>query len=77
MAFIGASGSGKSTLVDLIIGLYKPLNGLIKVDSQILNENNIKSWRKKIGYIPQSLYLFDGTIAENVVFGSIFDEKKS
>lgn len=70
IAFIGESGSGKSTLVDLIIGLYKPKLGVIKVDGTPLTDHNIKQWRAKIGYIPQNVYLFDGTVAENVAFGS-------
>jgi len=69
IAFIGESGSGKSTLIDLVIGLYRPKSGSIKVDGVILDESNIKAWRSKIGYIPQSIYLFDGTVAQNVAFG--------
>lgn len=76
IAFIGESGSGKSTLVDLIIGLYKPKDGFIKIDNKDLNDINIKSWRNKIGYIPQSVYLFDGTIAENIVFERQYNEEK-
>ena len=76
IAFVGPSGSGKTTLVDIIIGLYKPLSGKIVVDDKILNESNIKDWRKKIGYIPQSVYLFDGTVADNISFGQEYDEKK-
>ena len=68
IGLVGESGSGKSTLVDLIIGLYRPLKGKIYIDGIELNNKNIKSWRKKIGYIPQSVYLFDGTVAENVAF---------
>lgn len=75
-AFIGPSGSGKSTLVDIIIGLYKPLSGEILIDDKNLDESNIKNWRKKIGYIPQSVYLFDGTVAENISFGLEYDEKR-
>jgi ATP-binding cassette, subfamily B, bacterial PglK len=69
IAFIGESGSGKSTLIDLIIGLYRPKSGTISVDDIVLDESNIKAWRSKIGYIPQSIYLFDGTVAQNVTFG--------
>jgi len=76
LGVIGKSGSGKSTLVNLIIGLYKPKKGKIFIDNIELNEKNLKSWRKKIGYIPQNIYLFDGTIAENVAFGEEFDEDK-
>ncbi|MGP1561148.1 MAG: ATP-binding cassette domain-containing protein [Helicobacteraceae bacterium] len=76
VAFIGESGSGKSTLVDIISGLFRPTSGLIKIDGIPLDESNIRSWRKKIGYIPQSVYLFDGTVAQNVCFGGEFNASK-
>jgi len=76
IAFIGESGSGKSTLVDIIIGLYKTNIGNITIDNVCLNDSNIKSWRSKIGYIPQSVYLFDGTVGENVAFGLEYDKEK-
>jgi ABC-type multidrug transport system fused ATPase/permease subunit len=75
VAFIGESGSGKSTLVDIIIGLYKSKNGTITSDNNIINDSNIKSWRSKIGYIPQSVYLFDGTVGENVAFGLDYNKE--
>jgi len=70
IAFVGESGSGKSTLVDIVVGLYKPLNGNIFVDEVKIDESNVKEWRRKVGYIPQSVYLFDGTVAQNVAFGN-------
>lgn len=76
VAFVGESGSGKSTLIDILIGLYKPLEGVIKVDNVILNDDNVKAWRRKFGYIPQAIYLFDGTVAQNVTFGAEYDEQK-
>ncbi len=76
IGIIGESGSGKSTLIDLIIGLYRPQSGAIFVDGVELNEANIRSWRKKIGYIPQMIYLFDATVAENVAFGEKIDEER-
>lgn len=76
IAIIGESGSGKSTLLDILIGLYKPLKGKIMVDENEISETNVKSWRKKIGYIPQTIYLFDGTVAENVVFGDETDKER-
>jgi len=76
VAFTGESGSGKSTLVDIITGIHKPLEGKVYIDDTLLTDDNIRSWRKKIGYIPQSIYLFDGTVAENVAFGSTSDEEK-
>jgi ATP-binding cassette subfamily B protein/ATP-binding cassette subfamily C protein len=76
IAFTGESGGGKSTLIDIIIGIHKPDSGKLFVDETLITDENIRSWRKKIGYIPQSIYLFDGTVAENVTFGSEPDEEK-
>jgi ABC-type multidrug transport system fused ATPase/permease subunit len=76
IGFIGESGSGKSTLVDIIIGLYEPKKGKIFADTTLLDRGNIQSWRSEIGYIPQSVYLFDGTVGENVAFGLEYNSKK-
>lgn len=76
VAFIGESGSGKSTLVDVMIGIYRPNAGKIYIDDVELTDSNIRSWRKKIGYIPQNIYLFDGSVKENVAFGYEMDENK-
>ena len=75
-AFIGESGSGKSTIVDIIMGLYTVKEGQIFIDDQQLNSRNVKSWRNKIGYVPQQIYLFDGTVGENIVFGREHNEQK-
>jgi ATP-binding cassette subfamily B protein len=74
IAFVGESGAGKSTLVDLIIGLYRPIHGEVRVDNIILNKSNLQNWRSQIGYIPQQIYLFDGTIKDNICFGRKLDE---
>ena len=76
VAFVGKSGVGKSTLVDLIIGILKPKRGEIFVDGVKIDDSNIKSWRRKIGYIPQNIYLFDGSVRENIAFGSKMDEAR-
>jgi len=76
VAFIGESGSGKSTLIDILIGLYRPKSGSINIDDIELSEENIKSWRKRVGYIPQTIYLFDGTVAQNVAFGDEVDRDR-
>ncbi|PAF53659.1 multidrug transporter [Helicobacter sp. 13S00482-2] len=76
IAFCGPSGAGKSTLVDIIIGIYKPNKGEILIDGVKLNNHNLRTWRKKIGYIPQTIYLFDGNVAENVAFGSEMNKQK-
>jgi ATP-binding cassette, subfamily B, bacterial PglK len=74
IAFIGESGAGKSTLVDLIIGLYSPNKGRIKIDGITLGKSNLRNWRSKIGYISQQVYLFDGTVLDNVCFGREVDK---
>jgi ABC-type multidrug transport system fused ATPase/permease subunit len=64
----GPSGSGKSTLVDLICGLLKPTAGSILVDDLTIT-NKEPMWHKHISYVPQSVFLIDGSIRENVTFG--------
>ncbi|ANV97505.1 hypothetical protein BBW65_01165 [Helicobacter enhydrae] len=76
VAFVGPSGAGKSTLVDIISGFYAPNVGEIYIDGRKLTLENIRSWRKKFGYIPQSIYLFDGSVGENIAFGSKYDSKR-
>jgi ABC-type multidrug transport system fused ATPase/permease subunit len=76
IAFVGESGAGKSTIVDILMGFYKPQKGLMLIDGVTLSDDNRSSWRAKIGYVPQNIYLFDGTVAENVVFGRDYDEDK-
>lgn len=76
VAFVGKSGAGKSTLVDLIIGILRPKGGKILIDGVELDSENIRSWRSKIGYIPQSIYLFDGSVAENIAFGEKISKKR-
>ena len=65
-ALIGQSGVGKSTIVDLLVGLYQPQGGAIRVDGVDLSELDIALWRRDIGYIPQEVLLFHDTIRNNV-----------
>lgn len=69
LGIIGTSGTGKSTLVDLLIGLLEPTQGEIKVDGQTLNHARRSAWIEHLGYVPQSPYIYDGTLADNVAFG--------
>jgi len=69
LGIAGPSGSGKSTLVDLILGLHTPQTGHIYVDDILVDQSNMASWRKIIGYVPQDIYLIDDTIAANIAFG--------
>lgn len=68
IAFIGQSGVGKSTLADLLLGILEPGDGGIYVDGVNINQN-LHAWHKCIGYIPQTIYLMDDTIRNNIAFG--------
>ena len=69
IGIVGITGSGKSTLVDVILGLHKPKNGNLKIDGEIIDNHNRRSWQQLIGYVPQQIFLFDDTIASNIAFG--------
>ncbi len=74
IGIIGTSGAGKSTLIELITGLFTPSKGRILVDGKVLNKDLLPDWLGLVGYVPQSPYIYDGTLAENVAFGSQGDE---
>jgi ABC-type multidrug transport system fused ATPase/permease subunit len=67
---VGRSGSGKSTLVNLICGLYQPTAGHILVDGVALADLDVRSWRRRIAFAGQDADLLEGTIRDNVAFGS-------
>lgn len=69
IGFIGSTGSGKSTALDLLMGLLNPTQGRILVDGVSINDNHKRAWQKTIAHVPQSIFLTDGTIAENIAFG--------
>ena len=68
VGLIGESGAGKSTLLDLLLGLNKPSSGEILIDGKRLDEN-LRSWQKGIGYVPQDVFLTDDTLKRNIAFG--------
>lgn len=67
-AIVGPSGGGKSTLMDLLVRLFDPTQGEIKIDGIGLTDIEIASWRNKIGYVSQDPFIFHATIAENIAF---------
>jgi ATP-binding cassette, subfamily B, bacterial PglK len=69
VGFVGSTGSGKSTSLDLLMGLLLPTEGTLMVDGQPISGENISAWQRTIAHVPQSIYLVDSTIAENIAFG--------
>lgn len=73
IGLIGSTGSGKSTTVDLLMGLLKPTAGRFMVDGEDLHDprhpQRLSAWRASIAHVPQSIYLADSSIAENIAFG--------
>ncbi len=69
MAVIGKTASGKSTIADLILRMYDVTEGKIMIDNQNVKAINLDNLRRKIGYVPQDVFLFSDTVANNISFG--------
>ncbi|MFW5911167.1 MAG: ABC transporter ATP-binding protein [Halolamina sp.] len=69
VAFVGPTGAGKSTLLKLLMRLYDPTEGEVRIDGHDVRVLSLESLRSTIGYVSQSTFLFDGTIAENIRYG--------
>lgn len=69
IGFVGSTGSGKSTMLDLLMGLLTPTEGELSVDGQLISGNRIRAWQRTIAHVPQSIYLADTTLSENIAFG--------
>ena len=77
IGFCGYSGVGKTTLFNLILGLLSPQQGEVLIDGTPLGNNNRKAWLKHIGYVPQEVFIFNGSLAQNVALGyKDIDRKK-
>ena len=66
---MGPSGAGKTTIADIILGLYAPNQGRVLIDGVPLEEIDLRSWRRLVGYVPQDLVLFHDSIQANVALG--------
>jgi ATP-binding cassette subfamily B protein len=74
VAFVGSTGSGKSTALDLLMGLLQPTEGELLVDGLPVIGNRTRPWQRLIAHVPQSIYLADSTVAENIAFGKSKDD---
>ena len=69
VGFIGATGSGKSTLLDVVMGLLPPSEGVLKIDGHAISTDNCRAWQAHIAHVPQSIFLADTSVLENIAFG--------
>lgn len=69
VGIVGGTGAGKTTMVDIVLGLLTPQNGRLLIDGVPIDEGNIRSWQKSVGYVPQQIFLVDSSIRENIAFG--------
>ncbi len=69
IGLVGTSGAGKSTMADLLLGLITPVQGTIRVDGTALDADTLRAWQQTVGYVPQSIFLADATIRENIALG--------
>ena len=74
IGIVGTTGAGKSTLVDILLGLLKPSEGVIRADGADIRDN-YRSFLRNVGYIPQMIFMLDDTIRNNVAFGIAPEEQ--
>jgi ATP-binding cassette, subfamily B, bacterial PglK len=69
IGLVGGTGSGKSTTLDLLMGLLVPTEGEVLVDGQPITGDLVRAWQRSIAHVPQSIYLADTSVSENIAFG--------
>ncbi len=71
VALVGPSGAGKTTLAHLLPRFFDPVSGRVLIDGHDLRELDLRRYRRRIGLVPQEIFLFDRTVAENITYGSV------
>ena len=74
VGFVGPSGSGKTTTADMVLGLIAPDSGAFLVDGETVDDEKREAWQRQLAYVPQHIFLTDGSVAENIAFGRRRDE---
>lgn len=74
VGFVGATGSGKSTLLDIVMGLLQPSDGALEIDGEPITAGNRRAWQAHIAHVPQTIFLADSSIEENIAFGTPKDQ---
>jgi ABC-type multidrug transport system fused ATPase/permease subunit len=69
VGIVGPSGSGKSTLLDVMLGLIWPKEGTLSIGGEMIAPDNLREWQQSIGYVPQAIFLKEGSLVENIAFG--------
>ena len=69
VALVGTTGAGKTTIVDILLGLIAPDEGRLTVDGTSVTRTNATAWRKRVGYVPQDVFLADDTVTGNIAYG--------
>ncbi|MCD1630738.1 ABC transporter ATP-binding protein [Marinobacter shengliensis] len=79
IGLVGASGSGKSTAIDILLGLIQPESGELLIDGEPITKQRLRAWQNSLGFVPQSIFLADSSIRENIAFGlppELVDDEK-
>ena len=74
VGFIGTTGSGKSTLLDIVMGLLQPTDGTMEIDGHPVTPSNNRAWQAHIAHVPQTIFLANSSIEENIAFGLPTDQ---